>query len=167
MGQGRLRARRFWKDEGRTEAIQGAPLIIITGDWQSRPVRTDSARQPNRKAHLLLVSLNNEPVIWINGPPARLTLIMASLITRSEEQGMKMKGQKWGRWRVRGRFSKCPKVGVQTCLLTLMCLCFVLFSFNDRKLLKQGLELWLSWDTFIKYVFKWLWPSKDHKKESV
>lgn len=68
MEQGRSRAGRFWKDEGRQEAIQGPPLIIITANWQSRSARTDSARQPNQKAHLLLVSLNNEPVIWINGP---------------------------------------------------------------------------------------------------
>lgn len=120
MEQGRLWAGRFWKEEGRKKVIQGAPLIIITADWQSRSVRTDSARQPNQKAHLLLVSLNNEPVIWINGPPARLALIMASLITRSEEGEMKMKREKRGHEELEEDL-----VGVQTGLPTLMCLWFV------------------------------------------
>lgn len=57
------------KKRGRKEASRGASLIIITADWQSRTVGADSARQPNQKAHLLLVSLNDEPLIWINGPP--------------------------------------------------------------------------------------------------
>lgn len=115
MEQGRLRVGRFREEGGRKEAIQGAPLIIITADWQRRPVRTDSARQPNQKPHLLLVSLNNEPLIWINGPRTRLTLIMASLITRAEEEGMKMK-RRGGRGE-RRRLSECS-----TCLLTLPCM---------------------------------------------
>lgn len=57
------------KKRGRKEASQGASLIIITADWQSRTVGADLARQANQKAHLLLVSLNDEPLIWINGPP--------------------------------------------------------------------------------------------------
>lgn len=77
----------------RGERIQGAPLIIITAQWQSRPLRTDSARQPEQRAHLLLVSLSNEPLIWINGPPARRTLIMASLITRGDEEGWRWRGE--------------------------------------------------------------------------
>lgn len=58
-----------------------APFIIITAEcpW---PVRPDSARQPNQKAHLLLAFASNEAA---NGdkwaPFARHARLMASLIS--------------------------------------------------------------------------------------
>lgn len=55
------------------------------------------ATQPKQKAHLLLVSLNNEPRNLNKWAPARLTLLMASLIKWSDGGRMKMKrGRKWG-----------------------------------------------------------------------
>lgn len=43
--------------------IRIVSLIIITVGWQSEGASKDSARQPKQKAHLLLVSLNNEALI--------------------------------------------------------------------------------------------------------
>lgn len=85
-------AGRFWKDEGRMEANPRSSfnhhhgqLTVPVGPAQTRP-DSRTKRKEKKKPHLLLVSLNNEAVIWINGPPARLTLIMASLITQSQER---------------------------------------------------------------------------------